>query len=879
MNCTADRVVEAKGRPSARLLAASAAPPKLSGSRAWLLAALMASAGCRVALAVQFHYSESFESVDPVKFWTADGPSKVNFKGVSDEAARTGTRAFKLDVTLDGCSYLYWHVPVRVPAEGRLRFEGWIKVEGISPGAAVGLGANYSYPPTHHSGCRTFETLQRPSDGWVRVSGDLAAEAARMADPLMQCYVYGAAGRNVTWWVDRWGIFVYGSKGSRIVVYVDDVRIEGEVPDPTQYAALAEERFEPVRVALRQQLRAWRGQIERATALVDRISTGPPLPQHAARLARYIAGAAIEAGKIIRRIEQVGYASPAEAERVKQYVELLQWSIANVHKLAAGEGGAAVIFVLPAITNQRVLPNSFPLPGRIANRINITACPAEYEPATFALLAVEELRALKVRVSPLRSDWAELPAERVDLYVVKCWFQGKGNIGRSKDRVLKPELLLKDDSLIRVDLKKKRNYMRTTDASGRAVYVDISRDLDEGAKADDLAELRPCDAERLMPVDVPAETARQFWLTVHVPEDAEPGEYRGRIDLIAAGRQAAALDLHLRVLPFKLEPSPLIYSIYYRGRLAPEGRPRIGSEAKTERQMLAELRDMKAHGVLYPTCYQGYEERLLRRTLELRAEAGLPTGPFFSLGIGTGNATEADQLAAKKAEVRNWLKLIRQYGYRDLYVYGLDEATGERLRSQRAAWRAVQEAGGKTFVAGYVGTFEAMGRLLNCLVFAGPPRPDEAAKWHSVGSRIFSYANPQVGVEEAETYRRNFGLLLWKAGFDGAMNYAYQHAFGHIWNDFDDPHYRDHVFAYPTVHGVIGTLAWEGFREGVDDVRYLATLQHALRQAERSGGKAAAVQKARGWLAELDPSRELDSLRREMIGLILELRSDRCGTP
>ena len=28
------------------------------------------------------------------------------------------------------------------------------------------------------------------------------------------------------------------------------------------------------------------------------------------------------------------------------------------------------------------------------------------------------------------------------------------------------------------------------------------------------------------------------------------------------------------------------------------------------------------------------------------------------------------------------------------------------------------------------------------------------------------------------------------------------------------------AMAYPTVDGMIDTIAWEGFREGVDDVRY-----------------------------------------------------------
>ncbi len=57
------------------------------------------------------------------------------------------------------------------------------------------------------------------------------------------------------------------------------------------------------------------------------------------------------------------------------------------------------------------------------------------------------------------------------------------------------------------------------------------------------------------------------------------------------------------------------------------------------------------------------------------------------------------------------------------------------------------------------------------------------------------------------------------------MNFAYQYRYGDsIWNDYDSPSYRDHVFAYPTTNGVIDTIQWEGFREGVDDTRYAASL-------------------------------------------------------
>jgi hypothetical protein len=256
---------------------------------------------------------------------------------------------------------------------------------------------------------------------------------------------------------------------------------------------------------------------------------------------------------------------------------------------------------------------------------------------------------------------------------------------------------------------------------------------------------------------------------------------------------------------------------------------------------------------------------------QLREKASLPKGPLYTLGIGTGSPTEPEQLESLKNGVEKWIEVAAAHGYDPVYVYGIDEARGEKLTAQQRAWEAVKEAGGRVFVACYKGTFEAMGHRLGLAVFAGPPDHEEAKKYHRVGSQIFCYGNPQVGVEEPETYRRNFGLLLWKAGYDGAMDYAYQHSFGHIWNDFDHGHYRDHVFAYSTADGVIDTVQWEGFREGVDDVRYLSTLLKAIEKARRSYSPLAA--EAERWLERLDPAGDLNRLRRDMVGWILKLQN------
>lgn len=78
--------------------------------------------------------------------------------------------------------------------------------------------------------------------------------------------------------------------------------------------------------------------------------------------------------------------------------------------------------------------------------------------------------------------------------------------------------------------------------------------------------------------------------------------------------------------------------------------------------------------------------------------------------------------------------------------------------------------------------------------------------------------------------------------------------------------------AYPTVDGVFDTLQWEGYREGVDDTRYLAMLLDAIDRAEPAKGRDADT--ARQWLDSLDINGDLDAIRTEMIDWILKLRKD-----
>ncbi|HRR95907.1 MAG TPA: hypothetical protein P5150_04150, partial [Candidatus Ratteibacteria bacterium] len=439
-----------------------------------------------------------------------------------------------------------------------------------------------------------------------------------------------------------------------------------------------------------------------------------------------------------------------------------------------------------------------------------------------------------------------------------------------------PELLLNDDNLIKVDYENEKNYLKLNFPEGEK-YIWISDpDEPEGNQAKILSinDYPVKDSSVLLPVNIPEKTNKQFWLTIKVPSDTKDGIYTGTIKLSDTKGEIGEIILRVKVLPFILASPKTYYdinedfisSIYYRGVLHkdyPEGT--ISSEYKSKEQLKAELKDMYEHGITNPICYQGSDEKFLGEYLKIRQEVGIVNQILYS--IISANCPPS---AIKKI-----IEFVKEYGIEEVYFYGIDEASGEMLSAQRPAWESIHGAGGKVFVAGYKGdNFALMGDIQDLFVRAGYPSREEAEKWHSVGHKIWCYAHPQAGPENPEVWRRNFGLVLWKSNYDGAATYAYQHSFGNIWNDFDHPTYRDHNFTYPTVNGVIDTIALEGYREGQDDIRYGTTLKIEIEKGKKSKNqkiKSIALE-AEKYLEEIDVERgDLETIRLEMINYILKL--------
>lgn len=222
---------------------------------------------------------------------------------------------------------------------------------------------------------------------------------------------------------------------------------------------------------------------------------------------------------------------------------------------------------------------------------------------------------------------------------------------------------------------------------------------------------------------------------------------------------------------------------------------------------------------------------------------------------------------------------FKSEGYPELYPYGADEAVAEKLRAQVIAYKAIRDAGFTSTVALHdpqlndadnKNYFTVLGeeycrrydpdcseeeRDIYGVQMIGMPIVLECDPYYHTCSEEFLntiyaqdqdalvYQTPIAGIERPQTYRYKYGLWLWAKGLKGAMPYAYQKRYGeYMWDDFDNSlgknpgsYEREQSFTYPTADGVVDTIQWEGFREGIDDTRYLTRLIELINLVNQSG--------------------------------------------
>ncbi len=531
--------------------------------------------------------------------------------------------------------------------------------------------------------------------------------------------------------------------------------------------------------------------------------------------------------------------------------------------------GIQIIPVAP-ISTEKILEDTTQFPQRLnGNALRVRVAQNEYEPASVVLRNTTTADMDKIILVPQdlhREDGTAFAASRITVRVVKVWLQNKWawvSIGRNSSDVpvRVPELLLNNDNLITVD----GNTMRIALEGRDPAVIDNFSIVSGSQKNLPAAEFPIRDADTLQPLTLSAGETKQFWITVD-GNGASPGVYEGVLALHRGGTEIGSVALTVEVLPFSLKEPEIEYSLYYLGRIDTTDGVFISDIKKTPQQFRADMENIRAHGVSYLTTYARSDLSTIIQEQSIKAEVGLPTDVLYYIDL----KRHGEELAAHAPKI---LDVARSAGASDVYFYGIDEARGDALTKQRSGWEKIHALGGKVFAAGYhwKGAFELAGDMIDTFIASKEPIKEEAAKFHSVGHRLFSYANPQVGLEDPLLYRKNYGIVLWQNDYDGVMDYAYQDAMNHPYNDSDHKQYRDHMFTYPTLDTPIDTIAWEGFREAYDDMRYIATLSADIK---RSSGSAA--QKAKEYLNTLKngpvPS-DMDAMRETIIQHILAIRA------
>ena len=491
-------------------------------------------------------------------------------------------------------------------------------------------------------------------------------------------------------------------------------------------------------------------------------------------------------------------------------------------------------FELPAETPFRVLPVAIfeepPVGGDApafpaAPELSLTAARSEYEPVSIAVYAAADIPALQVSVSDLTSGDGAIAAGQIDVRMAARTVQRRWYTSPINDAVVRTRYLLPYKP--------------------------------EGLKAGQF---------------------RQLWLTLHVPDDAPGGDYAGSVTLSGAG-QSVDVPFSAHVVPVTLQQNPeKRYGAYYRG---------LDYEGFTELYRY-ELPDMREHGCDYAlwrarigfaledgNIEVSYTE--VERQIEILREYGFR--PPWTIWSGLERLTSllesagTPELIEPEAQeaIQGLVALAEERGWGEIHLTHMDEVFNQnRLPRYIELTKLIRSAGDVTVYQTiradapemmreadpYIDVRCYNGHNMDEWVSAGHSFDELAAELEAAGDDAWVYYNPRSVDVTPEWTRISNGLYMWLTPFKLHTPWIYN-SYGSDPFDAEDGHDFGYAFPSPEDGGPVPTRLWEAFREGVDDLRYIYTLEQLI-AANEGDAKAVAAQEY------------LDSLRARLQGVKLK---------
>jgi hypothetical protein len=394
--------------------------------------------------------------------------------------------------------------------------------------------------------------------------------------------------------------------------------------------------------------------------------------------------------------------------------------------------------------------------------------------------------------------------------------------------------------------------------------------------------------------DIARGDAQCFWVRIRCPKDQPPGRYRGKLEVLLAGKPAYAVDFVVEVYPFTLpDRSPLNLAItwwpYYHEPNGSGGWQEGPRRDPAWREHRLEWADFLAdYYMTYDSLYAFGDWKPDFEVLSrLHRQGRLGT---FNLGYYSVMGETPEEQEKWTADVRERIgepyRQAEALGLLDhAYIYGCDEHPEERFPGvERAAAFLKQEFPGPlVLTTTYDHSFGTDSVLQSMDGFCPlTPRYDRelADKVRAAGKEVWWYIccgphHPHCNMfieYPAIEGRLLMGAQTAKYRPDGFLYYQTS-----IWNSdpiTDGPFTTWDPRSWTSYHGdgswtclgpdstPLATIRLENFRDGLEDYAYALLLEEAIEQVEGTA-KPSAEQTA--WLAEARSALEVpDRLSRSM---------------
>jgi hypothetical protein len=343
-----------------------------------------------------------------------------------------------------------------------------------------------------------------------------------------------------------------------------------------------------------------------------------------------------------------------------------------------------------------------------------------------------------------------------------------------------------------------------------------------------------------------------FLITVKVPENAEAGEYFSTVTLQAGNGKSKSFKVKLLIYPFILDACDE-YTFCMVYHLPGRNLKRGISGWDTLSQ---ELCDMKEHGmnsVNFRPLVQnqwpelgGYRKAInvegFTRLFEKAKEAGLTHTIPLCLEIYLPYYLEKAKIDFQPEEwtyVKDALlklqSVCREKGLPDFYFY-LDEPwMKERAYNYGKVFSYLKEYGLRNFcTVGKEEVYQALYPLLSVRCYGS--RIGKQAEIRAEAAKdnfaFWVYNGPTWSYIPAKS-RFTIGYKTWWEGARGHLvwDYAVLRA-GMPLNPLSNP---NGVFAHeiiPDLAGPVPTTTWEAIREGIDDIKYIRTLEKLIEKKQ-----------------------------------------------